>query len=487
LIKNIFPKREGSALDNMEKEKLEKLAENLVYKGKNVWEKVSEEEKEKIFALGEEYKSFLDKSKTEREAVREIVRAAKEKGFLDLKEVRDREQLKPGTGFFAVYRDKAVVLGVMGSAELSRGIRLIGSHLDSPRLDLKPQPLYEKCDLALFKTHYYGGIKKYQWTAIPLALHGIVVLQDGRKIEVVLGENGDDPVFTITDLLPHLAGEQSKRRLSEAIKGEELNVLVGSIPMKGEGYKEKVKLAVLERLNSTYGIIEEDLISAELEMVPAGNARDIGFDRSLIGAYGQDDRICVFASLKAVFDIEMPEKTAIALFVDKEEIGSVGNTGMQSRILEETLYELLKITGQEASIYKLLSSSEVLSADVNAAIDPTWEDVMDKLNAAKLGFGICLTKYTGARGKVDASDAHAEYIAEIRNLFNRNGIVWQMGELGKVDQGGGGTIAKYLANLNMNVIDCGMPLLSMHAPFEVSSKGDLYMGYKAFKAFWMDS
>ncbi|HBT19847.1 MAG TPA: aminopeptidase [Peptococcaceae bacterium] len=472
---------------NKEKENLEELAESLVYKGKNVWETVKEKEKEKIFALGEEYKDFLDKSKTEREAVREIVRAARERGFLNLKEVRDSNQLKPGTGFFDVYRDKAVILGVMGISELSRGIRLVGSHLDSPRLDLKPQPLYEKCDLALFKTHYYGGIKKYQWTAIPLALHGIVVLQDGRKIEVVIGEDGDDPVFTITDLLPHLAGEQNKRRLSEAIKGEELNVLVGSIPLKGEGYKEKVKLAVLERLHRTYGITEEDFISAELEMVPAGNARDIGFDRGLIGAYGQDDRICVFASLKAVFDIGIPEKTAFALFVDKEEIGSVGNTGMQSKILEETLQHLMEITEQEASIYKLLSCSQALSADVNAAVDPTWEDVMDKLNAAKLGYGVCLTKYTGARGKVDASDAHAEYVAEIRSLFNRNGIIWQTGELGKVDQGGGGTIAKYLANLNMEVIDCGMPLLSMHAPFEVSSKGDLYMGYKGFKAFLMDS
>jgi len=472
----------------MEAEKdLEKLAEELTFKKKNVWGTINEQEREEIFKLGEEYKNFLDKSKTEREAVSQLVQMARNSEFLELEELRGRGKIEPGVRFFKVFRHKALVMGVLGRGGLAGGIRIVGSHIDSPRLDLKPHPLYEEHDLALFKTHYYGGIKKYQWTTIPLALHGVVLLGNGKKVNVVVGEEDHDPVFTITDLLPHLSKEQVKRKLAEGIKGEELNILVGSIPLQGEGFKEKVKLAVLKHLNETYGIAEEDLVSAELEMVPAGRARDVGFDRSLVGAYGQDDRICAFASFKAIEEVSEPGRTALALFVDKEEIGSTGNTGMQSRLLEEILYDIAELTGQDISLSKVFFASEALSADVNAAIDPTWEGVMDKFNAAKLGYGVCLTKYTGARGKVEANDAHAEFVAGIRMLFNRDGVIWQMGELGKVDEGGGGTIAKFLANLNMNVIDCGMPVLSMHAPFEISSKADLYMGYRAYKAFWLDS
>jgi len=469
------------------KKDLEKLAGELTFKKKNVWETINEQEREEIFKLGEEYKNFLDKSKTEREAVSQLVQMARNSGFLELEDLKGRGKVEPGVRFFKVFRQKALVMGVLGRGELAGGIRIIGSHIDSPRLDLKPHPLYEKHDLALFKTHYYGGIKKYQWTTIPLALHGVVLLGSGRKVNVVVGEQDHDPVFTITDLLPHLAKEQATRKLAEGIKGEELNILAGSIPLQGEGFKEKVKLAVLKHLNETYGIVEEDLVSAELEMVPAGRARDVGFDRGLVGAYGQDDRICAFASFKAIEEVSEPGRTALALFVDKEEIGSTGNTGMQSRLLEGILYDIAELTGQDISLNKVFYASEALSADVNAAIDPTWEEVMDKFNAAKLGYGVCLTKYTGARGKVEANDAHAEFVAGIRMLFNRARVIWQMGELGKVDEGGGGTIAKFLANLNINVIDCGMPVLSMHAPFEISSKADLYMGYRAYKAFWLDS
>ena len=471
-----------------EKTDLEELAKELVLDNPNAWEKVTLQQKEEIFQLGQEYKKFLDKSKTERETVHELLKAAETAGFVKLNDSAEtRTRIEPGQKFYSSFRDKAVLMGVLGSNPLEEGFRLIGSHVDSPRLDLKPKPLYQKNDLALFKTHYYGGVKKYQWTAIPLALHGVVVLESGKTVSVAVGESEDDPVFTITDLLPHLAGEQSRRKLSEGIKGEELNILVGSIPLEGEGFKETVKLAVLKHLKDDYGITEEDFTSAELEVVPAGKARDVGFDRSMVGGYGQDDRICVFASWKAIEGLRAPKNTCIILFADKEEIGSTGNTGMQSRILEEFLMTVSRLSNQTINLSRVFYASEALSADVNAAYDPTWEDVMDKYNAAKLGFGVCLTKYTGARGKVEANDAHAEFLAHVRRLFKRHGVVWQTGELGKVDYGGGGTIAKFLSNLNINVVDCGMPVLSMHAPFEVTSKVDLFMGYKAFCAFLQDS
>lgn len=468
----------------MEKSELELLAEKLVLEKQNAWDEVNSGDLEEIHRLGEEYKKFLDQSKTEREAAATLAAMAAGRGFVELEEDIRENSLKTGDKFFKVFREKAVIMGIVGKQGLEAGLKIVGSHVDVPRLDLKPNPLYEKRGLALFKTHYYGGIKKYQWTTLPLAIHGVVILGSGEKIYINLGEREEDPVLTITDLLPHLSKEQGERKLSEGIKGEELNVLAGSIPLAGEDYKERVKLAVLKHLNDAHGIVEEDFSTAELEMVPAGKARDVGFDRGLVGAYGQDDRICAFASFAALTKVGIPEKTAMALFMDKEEIGSMGNTGMQSRLLSELVTDLSVALGCSTPADKIFYRSEALSADVNPAIDPTWEKVMDELNAARMGGGICLTKYTGSRGKSGASDAHAEFAAKIRRIFRDNGIVWQTGDLGKVDEGGGGTIAQFLANLNMDVIDCGMPLLSMHSPFEVTSKADLFMGCRAYTAFW---
>ena len=466
-----------------EKNELEQLAEKLTFERKNLWNEVSSPDKEKIMAIGEEYKRFLDNSKTEREAAAELVGRAKNAGFQPLHYLLANGGLSPGAKFYKVFRDKVVIMGIIGKQGLDRGLRVIGSHIDAPRLDLKPNPLYEKKGLALLKTHYYGGIKKYQWTAIPLALHGVVILNSGEKISIRLGEHKEDPVLTITDLLPHLSKEQGKRKLAQGIKGEELNVLVGSIPLPGE-HKKKVKLAVLKYLNDTYGMVEEDFASADLEVVPAGQARDVGLDRAMVGAYGQDDRVCAYASCKAIEELQTPEQTALALFVDKEEVGSMGNTGMQSRVLEDILYDLADGLGCSTPASKIFSASEALSADVCPAMDPTWDSVMDDLNSARVGCGVTITKYTGSRGKAGASEAHAEFTAKVRHIFNQNGIIWQTGQLGKVDAGGGGTIAQFLANLNMDVIDCGMPVLSMHSPFEITSKADIFMGCRAYKAFW---
>lgn len=469
-----------------EKNELEQLAEKLVLKKKNVWDEVIPVVKDEIMALGEEYKGFLDKSKTEREAAANLASMASINGFLHMDDLMAKDSIRPGDKFYKVFREKAVIMGIIGEQCLASGLKIIGSHIDSPRLDLKPNPLYEKRDLALLKTHYYGGIKKYQWTAIPLALHGVVILSNGEKVRILLGESQDDPVFTITDLLPHLSKEQGKRELAEGIKGEELNVLIGSIPLQGE-CKDRVKLAVLKFLNDAFGMVEEDFLTAELELVPAGTARDVGLDRGLIGGYGQDDRICAFASYKALEQLGVPKKTALALFMDKEEIGSMGNTGMQAMLLETILDQLSAIMGCGVPGSRIFQESEALSADVNPAIDPTWESVMDEQNSARLGGGICLTKYTGSRGKAAASDANAEFAAKVRRIFHESRVMWQTGELGKVDAGGGGTIAQFLANLNMEVIDCGMPVLSMHSPFEITSKGDLFEGCRAYRAFWESS
>lgn len=466
-----------------EKSELEMLAESLFLEKQNVWDKAGPKDLEEIMGLGEEYKEFLNNSKTEREAVSTLARLGRNAGFRELGDDIP-SNLKPGDRFFKVFRDKVIIMGIIGRQGLEAGLKLIGSHIDTPRLDLKPNPLYEKRELALFKTHYYGGIKKYQWTAMPLALHGVVILSGGEKLQISLGEEENEPVLTITDLLPHLSKEQGERKLEEGIKGEELNVLVGSIPLAGEDFKEKVKLAVLKRLNDTYGILEEDFTTAELQVVPAGKARDVGLDRSLVGAYGQDDRICAFASFAALTRVGVPGKTSLALFMDKEEIGSMGNTGMQSRVLEDFLIDLAVGLGCNVPLTKIFYRTEALSADVTAAIDPTWESVMDEYNSARIGGGVCLTKYTGSKGKAAASDANAEFAAKVRRIFRDNGVIWQTGELGKVDAGGGGTIAQFLANLNMDVIDCGMPVLSMHSPFEVTSKGDLLMGCRAYAAFW---
>jgi len=366
------------------------------------------------------------------------------------------------------------------------GIRLVGAHVDAPRLDLKPMPLYEQAGLAMFKTHYYGGIKKYQWTALPLALHGVIMLRGGRRVEVVIGEDGQDPVFTVSDLLPHLAKEQMKKKMEEALSGDDLNLVVGSIPYPDEDdMKDRIRLAILQLLNERYGLVEEDLIASELELVPAGPARDLGFDCSLVGGYGQDDRVCGYTALQAILDLENPRHTAIVLLVDKEEIGSTGNTGAQSRFLEYALTEMAARTNRTGffNVSRIMAASQAISADVTAGVDPTYENVFDLHNASLLGHGVVLNKYSGSRGKYDANDASAEFIGQLRDIFNQNGVIWQSGEMGKVDAGGGGTIAKFLAYFGLDAADCGPALLSMHAPLEIASKVDIFMAARAYKAF----
>ncbi|WP_088227228.1 aminopeptidase [Desulfosporosinus sp. FKB] len=431
-----------------------------------------------------DYLSFLSEGKTERESWRIIERYAAAAGFNLLSEARTflrGEKVRLGI------RDKAGILAIAGKRPLNEGFRLIAAHIDAPRLDLKPRPLYEEEGLAFFKTHYYGGIKKYQWTALPLALHGVVILENGRKVDVVIGEDEEDPIFTINDLLPHLAKDQYDKKLREAIPGEGLNLLLGHKPAEGKG-EERVKGAILDILKEKYGMNEEDFASAELEIVPAGKARWAGLDKSFIAGYGQDDRICSFAAWKAIEAIETPEWTTVVLFADKEEIGSSSNTGMKAYYLENFIAELIALqTGSYNGLLvrRSLANSKALSADVAAAYDPNFAEVMDKRNAAFLGRGIVICKYTGARGKAESNDANPEFVAEVRRIFNENKISWQIAELGKVDQGGGGTIAQFMAVYGMEVLDCGVGLLSMHAPWEVSSVADFMMlmrGYRAFLA-----
>ena len=441
------------------------------------WKKKSQEEIADLFEFSEGYKKFLDRAKTEREAVHVIQSALSSHGFSE-----DWGQGK----VYRINRGKEIIAFVKGTQSLAEGFNIIVAHIDAPRLDLKQNPLYEDVDLGLLKTHYYGGIKKYQWVAIPLAIHGIVVKTDGREIELVIGENEDEPVFSIDDLLPHLSRKtQDEKKLSEAIDGEKLTLLFGSIPIDGEE-KEAVKKGILALLKDKYGIEEEDFVSAEIEVVPAFKARDVGIDRSMIGAYGQDDRVSVYTLLKAISETPDPLRPYLAIFVDKEEIGSEGNTSMRSNFLHLFLDEMcegLKLESSEAFIRKMLFRSKALSADVNGAMNPTYQDVHEKQNACYLGHGLCITKFTGHGGKVGANDAHAEYVAEIRKIFNDEGILWQTGELGKIDEGGGGTVAKFLAEYGMDIIDCGTPILTMHSPFEISSKLDVYETYRAFKAF----
>lgn len=474
----------------MEKSVAKKLQESLTHKWDNVWEVIDENEMKLVFNLNEKYKDFLDKCKTERESAREIVRAAKENGYISIDELREKSiKPSPGTKVYALNKDKAVVLLVIGKDSLDNGMNIIGSHLDAPRIDLKQFPLYEDSELAMLKTHYYGGIKKYQWVTLPLALHGVIIKENGEKIDISIGEEDDDPVFFITDLLPHLAKDQMDKKMGDGITGEGLNVLFGSIPFNDKELKDKVKLNVLNILNEKYDIEEADFTTAELEIVPAGKARDVGIDRSMVGAYGQDDRACAFTSLSAILEIENPEKTAVALFVDKEEIGSVGNTSMESMFFENIIAELIDLTEENYSELKLkraLANSSVLSADTLAGFDPNYPEVLDNKNAPYIGKGVTVVKYTGSRGKGGSNDANSEYLAKLRKIFNENDIVWQMGELGKVDQGGGGTIAFILAKYGMEVVDCGVALLSVHAPYEISSKADIYMTYEGYKAFYTD-
>lgn len=426
----------------------------------------------------EGYKAFLDAAKTEREAVIEAVKMAENCGFVPFE---IGKTYAAGDKVYFNNRGKTVAFAVIGKEDVENGTNITAAHIDSPRLDLKPNPLYEDSDLALFKTHYYGGIRKYQWTVTPLALHGVFALRDGRVIDVSLGEKDDEPKFVIGDLLPHLAREQDKRTLHDGIKGEELNVLVGSHPFRDDEGSELVKLNILKLLNEKYGITEGDFLSAELTMVPAYKACDIGFDRSLIGAYGQDDRVCAYPALTAILDVDMPEKTAIAILADKEEIGSCGNTGLESDFLRFIIGDLAKMQGGDVTV--ALRNSKCLSADVNAALDPTFPEVMERKNASFVNYGVVVTKYTGAGGKSSTSDASAEYTAFVMGLLDKAGIVWQTGELGKVDFGGGGTVAKYIANMGVDVIDLGVPVLSMHAPFETIAKFDVYMCYRAMYEF----
>ncbi len=441
------------------------------------WKKKSKEEIASIFKFSEGYKRFLDQAKTERESVRVIQSVLSSCGF---------SEDWTGGKAHCINRGKEIIAFVKGEQSPADGFNIVVAHIDAPRLDLKQNPLYEDVDLGLLKTHYYGGIKKYQWVAIPLAIHGIVVKTDGREINLSIGEAEDEPVFSIDDLLPHLSRKtQDEKKLSEAIDGEKLTLLFGSRPLEGED-KDAVKKGILAILHDKYGIEEEDFVSAEIEVVPAFKARDVGIDKSMIGAYGQDDRVSAYTLLKAISEISEPLRPCLAIFVDKEEIGSEGNTSMRShflRVFIDEMCEGLKLNNGEALIRKMLFQSKALSADVNGAMNPTFQDVHEKQNACYLGHGLCITKFTGHGGKVGANDAHAEYVAMIRKMFNDEGILWQTGELGKIDEGGGGTVAKFLAEYGMDIIDCGTPILSMHSPFEISSKLDVYETYRAFKVF----
>jgi len=457
----------------------EQLRKALSYQKKNGYDLLQPGEKEAMEAYCTGYKQYLDAGKTERECVDYTIALAEAAGF---KAYTRGMELKPGDRVYQSNRGKAIVLAVIGSKSLDQGVNIGAAHIDSPRLDLKPSPLYESDELAFLKTHYYGGIRKYQWVTIPLELHGVVALKDGRTVRVSVGNGAGDPVFTIDDLLPHLGAEQSKKPLGEAIPAESLNILVGSRPLADDEGSDRVKIAVLELLNRKYGIVEEDFISAELSAVPAFNASDVGFDRSLIGAYGHDDRVCGYAALAALFQLEVPERTAVCMLADKEEIGSEGVSGMQSAAFDTFMADLC--AGQGVLPRACYEKSFCLSADVTAAYDPNFAEVYEKRNSAFVNYGLGLCKYTGARGKSGASDASAEVVAYVRKVLDEANVVWQMAELGKTDAGGGGTVACYMANRNIDTLDAGVPVLSMHAPFETVSKLDCYMTFKGMKAIY---
>ena len=456
------------------------LREKLFMKRKVTGVELSDAEIAKADKFCEGYKKFLDTAKTEREACAEAVRQAEAAGFVPFDM---GASYKPGDRVYRVNRGKAIILAVIGKKSVDNGVNLAAAHIDSPRLDLKQNPLYESEGIGYFKTHYYGGIKKYQWPVTPLALHGVIYKADGERVDVKIGEDEDDPVFVVTDILPHLADEQYKRPASKLIKGEELNILIGSRQFRGDKESEAVKLNIMYILNEKYGITESDFVSAELEAVPAYKAKDVGFDRGMVGAYGQDDRVCAYTALEAILSVKgTPERTAVTVLTDKEEIGSEGNTGLQSAYLKYFIYDLGAMYGVDGRT--VLSNSKCLSADVNAAFDPTFAEPFEKLNASFAGRGVVVTKYTGARGKSGTSDASAEFVSEVRRMLDKDGVIWQTGELGKVDFGGGGTVAMYVANLDIDTIDVGVPVLSMHAPFELTAKNDVYMAYKAFKTFF---
>ena len=459
------------------------MKEKLFDKKESGWKDLDENTKNKVFALSKRYMDFLNVSKTEREFIKNARKMADEHGFRDIMEF---SSLKPGDKVYFVNREKSMYLAIIGEESIENGIHIIGSHVDSPRLDLKPNPLCEEGGLAYFKTHYYGGIKKYQWTTIPLSIHGVLVKANGEKMEVNIGEDENDPIFTITDLLPHLAQAQMEKKLKDGVEGENLSLLVGSIPYDEKECAEQVKLNVLNILNKKYGITEADFTSSELELVPQFKARSLGFDESMVAAYGQDDKVCAFTSLAAMMELTNVKKTAVCILSDKEEIGSMGNTGMESHMFDFFVSEVLNKLGVNRPnlLDKVFCFSKMLSSDVDAGYDPLYASVSDKHNAGFIGKGISLNKYTGARGKSGASDANAEYVAWVRNVLESNGIKYQVAELGKVDIGGGGTIAYILANKGTDVIDCGVPVLSMHAPYEVTSKFDVFEAYRTYGVFW---
>lgn len=456
--------------------------DNIINKKECGWKNLEESKKEDIFNFCDQYMYFLDRAKTEREANRLIIQELEKNNF---KSISSIDTLMKGDRVYFNNRGKSVLAAVIGSDQLIEGMNIVGAHIDSPRLDLKPNPLYEDAQLALFKTHYYGGIKKYQWTTIPLAIHGVIVKPSGEKIEINIGEDDRDPVFTITDLLPHLSQQQNSKKLEEAIEGESLNILVGSISKGNDSVKENI----LHLLNEKYGIKEIDFYSSEIEVVPAFKARNLGFDESMIAAYGQDDRVCAYSLLRALIESRDCQHTKIAIFADKEEIGSVGNTGMYSDVFDYFVYEILEKTysSSPSALTRTYCHSKMLSADVGAGVDPNYQDVSEKNNASFIGCGVELNKYTGSRGKSGASDANAEFVAYVRNVFESKNIKYQVSELGKVDIGGGGTIAFILANKGIDVIDCGVPVISMHSPYEVTSKYDVYSAFEAYKVFFESS
>jgi aspartyl aminopeptidase len=455
------------------------------YKRKNVWENLSDDKLLDLEDLSKDYMNFLDESKTERMAVKEIVKRAEEKGFVDISKAIEKGSIKKGDKIMAINKNKAVALFVVGEETFDKGMNIVGGHLDSPRLDIKPVPLKEETSIAHLKTHYYGGVKKYHWANIPLALHGVVFNKNGEKIEISIGENPDEPVFFISELLIHLSRSLMEKPAKEVVTGEQLNIIVGNRPLKGEK-DNPVKKNILKILKEKYKIEEEDFITAELEVVPAGKARVAGLDESMIVSYGHDDKVCSYAAMRAIFEVENPKKTSVGLFVDKEEIGSVGATGMHSQFFENTVVELMNLEGEVnlVNFKRAMKNSKMLSADVSLAEDPNFSDATEPLNTAKMGYGVVLTKYTGSGGKGGSNDANAEYLSEVRRAFDKDGVTFQTGELGKVDQGGGGTIAYILAEYGMDVVDCGTAVISMHAPMELISKADLYETYRAYRAFY---
>ena len=459
------------------------LKEKLFNLKKSGWEKLSDEELSEIFKFADEYMYYLNSSKTEKEIVQNSKEILLKNGFVD---VEEKENLQPGDKVFYVNHGRSLYVAVIGEEPLTNGMRVVAAHGDSPRIDLKQNPFYEDGELAMLKTHYYGGIKKYQWTNIPLSMHGTVVKPNGEKVEICIGEREEDPIFTISDLLPHLAGEQMERKLKDGVQGEELNILMGSIPYEDDTVSERVKLNVLNLLNEKYGVTEVDFVSSEIEFVPAFKAKSLGLDYSMVGAYGQDDKVCCYTALRGILNVERPRKTAVCILTDKEEVGFNGVTGMCTMIFETFIHELLDKKGENSpsALQKVFSKSKAISADVDAGYDPNYPSAFEKNNTSFMGKGLTVVKYTGARGKSGASEAPCELVAELRKIYENAGVRYQACELGKVDKGGGGTIALTLANRGMEVVDSGVPVVGMHSPYEITSKYDVYAAYKGYEAFY---